>query len=135
MPETPPPVGKLQGFISCKCPKCRSGKVFTHSAISLKFYESYENCPVCNIKFEKETGYYWAAMYISYGFSAGLMLFLGILSISMDLPFSYIYKLIIPIAIIITPFSFRYSRMLLLYFISPFKFDPDAWKNKEKNSA
>lgn len=131
-----PPVSKLMGIVSCKCPKCRSGKVFKHPAYNFfKFFEAYDNCPVCNYKFETETGFYWAAMYISYGFSAGLMLVLGLIAINFDLPFTYIYFIIFPLVILISPFSFRYSRMLLLHLFSSVAFDPEAWKSKYSDST
>ena len=130
------PGSKLNSIVTCKCPKCRSGKVFKYPVYNLsKFFEAYENCPVCNYKFETETGFYWAAMYISYGFSAGLMLVLGLIAINFNLPFTYIYFIIFPLVIIISPFSFRYSRMLLLHLFSRVTFDPEAWKNKDPETA
>lgn len=31
----------------------------------------YERCPVCDLKFERESGYFLGAMYISYGIGVG----------------------------------------------------------------
>ena len=120
---------KAISFLTFKCQKCRTGDVFEHSLFNpLKFSVTYENCPKCGHKFEEETGFFWASMYISYGFSAGLMLILGIISINYDFPLDYIYTIIIPIVLVLSPFSFRYSRMILLYFISKQDYDPNALK-------
>jgi uncharacterized protein (DUF983 family) len=124
--------GKMRSFFKCKCQKCRQGDVFKHSVLNpLKFSDAHENCPVCGHKFEEEPGYFWGAMYVSYGFSAGLMLVLGVISINMNWPMNYIYTIIIPIIIVISPFSFRYSRMIMLYFISKTTYDPNAINSTE----
>jgi uncharacterized protein (DUF983 family) len=117
--------GKLTAFLSCKCQKCRKGNVFRYSIFNpLKFSIAYDKCPVCNHKFEEETGFFWGAMYVSYGFSAGLMLLLGIITINMNWPMNYIYTIIIPLVLILSPFSFRYSRMIMLYVFSKVSYDP-----------
>jgi uncharacterized protein (DUF983 family) len=119
----------MKSFLACKCQKCRTGKVFKTSVFHpFRFSDAYDNCPKCGHKFEEEPGYFWGAMYVSYGFSAGLMLVLGVISINMNWPMSYIYTIIIPIVILISPFSFRYSRMVMLYFISKTKFSEETWE-------
>lgn len=126
--------GKWASFMACKCQKCRTGKVFKHSVLNpIGFSSTHEYCPVCGHKFEEETGYFWGAMYVSYGFSAGLMLILGVISINLDWPFSYVYQFIIPLVIVISPFSFRYSRMIMLYFISKTGFSKAVWIEKVHN--
>jgi len=62
-----------------RCPRCRSGSIF-RASIFRGFPRMNERCPVCNLKFEREQGYFLGAMYISYGlalvmitlFTAGL---------------------------------------------------------------
>jgi len=48
------------------CPRCRMGKIFRGSLLRV-FPRMHERCPVCNLKFEREEGYFLGAMYISYG--------------------------------------------------------------------
>ncbi|HWY56886.1 MAG TPA: DUF983 domain-containing protein [Terriglobales bacterium] len=48
------------------CPRCRSGKIFGKS-IFTGFPRMRERCPNCDLKFEREQGYFLGAMYISYG--------------------------------------------------------------------
>jgi uncharacterized protein (DUF983 family) len=47
------------------CPRCRMGKIFP-SSIFRGWPKMNERCPVCNLKYERETGYFLGAMYISY---------------------------------------------------------------------
>ena len=55
----------FMAFAKSKCPRCRSGKFFTNPFYSLgNFLKFHPICPVCGLKFEKETGFFWSAMYI-----------------------------------------------------------------------
>ncbi|MGH9497517.1 MAG: DUF983 domain-containing protein [Terriglobales bacterium] len=47
------------------CPRCRSARMFRRS-IFLGFPKMHERCPVCDLKFEREEGYFLGAMYIDY---------------------------------------------------------------------
>ena len=79
-----------------------------------------ELCPHCRFRYEIEPGFFWAAMYISYALGIGLSLFVGLLVYSIGYnPSLMVYLIsIIGSIVIIAPFSFRYSRVILLYFFS-----------------
>jgi uncharacterized protein (DUF983 family) len=49
-----------------RCPRCRLGNIFRYS-IFRGFPKMQERCPVCDLKFEREPGYFLGAMYVSYG--------------------------------------------------------------------
>jgi uncharacterized protein (DUF983 family) len=48
-----------------RCPRCRMGSIF-HYSIFRGFPKMHERCPVCDLKFEREPGYFLGAMYVSY---------------------------------------------------------------------
>ncbi|MFZ0417676.1 MAG: DUF983 domain-containing protein [Candidatus Sulfotelmatobacter sp.] len=48
-----------------RCPRCREGNIFRYS-IFRGFPKMHERCPVCDLKFEREPGYFLGAMYVSY---------------------------------------------------------------------
>jgi uncharacterized protein (DUF983 family) len=54
-----------QGILRQLCPRCREGKIFRGSIWLVP--KMYERCPVCQLKFDREPGYFLGAMYISYG--------------------------------------------------------------------
>ena len=56
----------LNDIVRQRCPRCRTGKIFARS-IFLGFPKMHERCPACNLRFEREPGYFLGAMYISYG--------------------------------------------------------------------
>ena len=125
----------FKSFLNCKCPRCRKGQVFHFPIYRIdKLLLTNDNCPECDVKFEQETGFYWSAMYISYGLSTGLVLFIGLLMVVYDIPlFKEIkyFAILIGIFLIQVPFSFRYSRMMAIHLIVPYrKYNPNYKKEK-----
>lgn len=55
------------------CPNCSKGKVFEDKGgfFRLKLPKMHKNCAVCGYKFEKEPGYFYGAMYVSYMLTVG----------------------------------------------------------------
>ena len=49
-----------------RCPRCRLGAIFRYS-IFRGFPKMCERCSVCDLKFQREEGYFLGAMYISFG--------------------------------------------------------------------
>lgn len=48
-----------------RCPRCRMGRIFRYS-IWRGLPKMFERCPVCDLRFEREPGYFLGAMYISF---------------------------------------------------------------------
>ena len=117
---------KFGSMVACKCPRCRTGNMFKYPTYDIfHFSAAYDHCPHCDLKYEHETGFFWGAMYISYSFSSGLMIVFGVLAINNDWTFTNILITIIGMALLFTPFFFRYARVIMMYGISPNrKFDP-----------
>jgi len=110
----------FSSLLGCKCPRCRTGDVFKFPLKKIfKFSETNDYCPHCQLKFEPEPGFFWGAMYVNYGFSTALMVITGILFISNNWPINYIFVVAPLIAITLLPFGYRYSRVIMLYFITP----------------
>ncbi|MEM9390236.1 MAG: DUF983 domain-containing protein [Bacteroidota bacterium] len=122
-----PKRSKGSAILHGKCPRCRSGNMFITSAYKLSgFQKMNKNCPSCGLQFEREPGFFFGAMYISYAFSVALFVAIGLgLSIIGDFPL-YIYFISIVLAVIIfLPVSFRYSRILFLHLFGGIDFDPE----------
>ncbi|WP_230680109.1 DUF983 domain-containing protein [Pontibacter rufus] len=114
-------------ILQCRCPRCRQGEVFTHAAWNLRrFDHMYESCPVCGLYYEVEVGFFWGAMYISYGFSVGIVLVAGILLfyLANDPPMWVYLAVVTTIIVLSTPVLFRYARILMLYFFGGIKYNP-----------
>ena len=64
----PEAYGKSRVLISLlrqRCPRCRQGDIF-RCPLFRGWLSMHQRCPVCNLKFEREQGYFVGAMYISY---------------------------------------------------------------------
>ena len=118
-------------MLSARCPRCRHEEVFTHSAFNLpKFDHMHEQCPVCGLHYEVEVGFFWGAMYISYGLSVGIVLGVGVLLyyLANDPPTWVYLAVVAAIVIFLTPLLFRYARILMLHFFSGVSYDPSYSK-------
>jgi hypothetical protein len=73
-------------------------------------------CSSCEASFEPEPGFYFGALYVSYGFTVGLFFFVwAVLHFLFD-PADWVYITTITVsALLFIPISFRYSRILFLY--------------------
>lgn len=55
----------MANILHQRCPRCRAGQIF-RASLFRGFPRMHERCPVCDLKFEREPGYFLGAMYISY---------------------------------------------------------------------
>ncbi len=86
------------------------------------------NCKVCDLKYEIEPGFFWGAMYVSYFLTVGLMLVLGGFILWVSNGNADFWDYVIPIIsslILISPLTYRFARVLMIYFFSPISFNPD----------
>lgn len=120
---------KIQAIASSKCPRCREGEIFTNGPLNLaKLGKTHDLCPSCGLRYEIEPGFFWAAMYISYGINVAIMLTLIVaMNVLVDPEGVLPYLIPVLVAFILCfPFTMRYSRVLLLYFVAGVKYDPKA---------
>ena len=68
MGEKKPKRAYLASVLSCRCPRCREGKLFKNPvSISLKKNMAMnEKCPVCGQATDIEVGFYYGTGYVSY---------------------------------------------------------------------
>jgi uncharacterized protein (DUF983 family) len=74
MPEIKPHRGYLSSVLSCRCPRCREGKLFTNSvSVSVKKNLAMPKyCEVCGQPTEIEVGFYYGTSYVSYAITVAL---------------------------------------------------------------
>jgi uncharacterized protein (DUF983 family) len=125
--------GYLPTVLTCRCPRCREGKLFKHP-LNLRFSNILlmnETCPVCGQPTEIEVGFYYGTSFVSYGLtvllSAGTFIawwiFIGLSTEDNRFIFWLIFNA--ALLIILQPWLMRFSRSLWIsWFV---KYDPD-WK-------
>jgi hypothetical protein len=60
-----------------RCPRCRKGKMFKDANPYRKFslkhiFEMYDNCPVCDQKYDMEPGFWYGTGYVSYALAVAI---------------------------------------------------------------
>ncbi len=125
-------VSKAFAMLHAKCPRCRKGDMFSTSMYGFQLQKMNKSCPYCGFVFEQEPGYFYVAMFASYALNVAEMVAavvaIYVLTGNSDSPWLYI-SIILGISFILSPFNFRYSRVMLLYWLTPkrVKYYPDIW--------
>jgi uncharacterized protein (DUF983 family) len=113
---------KSWAMLHAKCPRCRRGDMFSGGMYNFGSNKIHKRCPHCNLHFEIEPGYFYAAMYVSYALNVaeacGFAWLTYIITHNTDSPWLYTGALILG-CIVMAPINFRYSRVLLLFWLSP----------------
>ncbi len=86
----------------------------------------HANCPVCNLNFDPEPGFYFGAMFVSYAFSVALTLTVGFLVyFILGNPPMWVYTVAIILAVLLLfPTMFRYSRIFYLHMFGGVRYNP-----------
>ncbi|MFT5820475.1 MAG: hypothetical protein ACI8ZM_001717 [Crocinitomix sp.] len=107
---------RLYSILNSKCPRCHEGDFhLSKNPYNLKnFGENYEKCAACDYRFEKEPGFFYGAMYVSYGLAIAVSVATGVAILVLFPSASYkVYIAAILIGIIgLMPLTFRLSRVI-----------------------
>src|SRR5437764_15321220 len=127
MPDKKNKPNYFWSILTMKCPRCRCGPMFKDSNPYRKLKLSHifdmpDHCPVCNQKYDLETGFWYGTGYVSYALAvaisvASFIAWLVIIGVSTDdnrifawLVFNCV------LLIMIQPWLMRLSRVIYLYF-------------------
>ena len=134
MTEEKPGTSYLASVFSCRCPRCREGKLFKNPvSISLKKNMAMnERCPVCGQITDIEVGFYYGTGYVSYLIALAISGFCFVVWwILVGFSFSdnrFLYWIITNsvLLIVLQPWLMRFSRSLWIsWFVH---YDAD-WKH------
>ena len=98
-----------------KCPQCQEGNFFISHPYDLKKAgEIYKKCSHCHIKYSKEPGFYYGAMYVSYALTVALFVTLWT-SFNLffdDVSVRFQIFTIISATILLTPYLYALSKII-----------------------
>lgn len=126
--------------VTNKCPRCHAARVFeNNNPYSFKNgLTMYKHCASCGLKYEREVGYFYGAMYISYLIQTLLVTGMYLLNVfwwKMESLTLVIW--IVVAAIAMFPVTFRWSRIMWIAFFT--KYQPNykghAWHDEVKKSS
>lgn len=118
-----------------KCAKCHQGDIFIYkNAYNLKkFDKMHESCSHCGMKYEKEPGFFYGAMYVSYALMSALFISSFVIDNLWIHSQTWQYMTFIVLAMILSvPLTYRLARLIWINFFT--KFDQEsAAVQKTKN--
>jgi uncharacterized protein (DUF983 family) len=120
--ENPPyKLAAWPAIVHAKCPRCRRGNMFANSMYGFKGQVMNKTCPHCGLTFEREPGYFYVAMFVSYALNVAEMVTLAVaISVLTGSSNPWLYcSIILSVAVVLSPFNFRYSRVILLHWLTP----------------
>ena len=122
----------LYSVFANKCPRCHQGKVLSNNnpLVISKILDTEPTCNCCGLKYEKEPGFFYGAMYVSYGLTSGIFIVMFILELTVfnldTTPFAII---MLSIILLTFPFVTRWARVLWLNFF--FRYNPELAKKQK----
>ena len=127
-------LSEFSAALSASCPRCRKGDMYATPMYGFKAQKMNTRCPHCDLLFEREPGYFYVAMFVSYAFNVAELIALAIgtylLTGNDENPYLYMAVLFAGV-FILSPFNYRYSRVVLMYWLTPgMKFQPELSKSK-----
>ena len=117
-------VQKCWAMLRKRCPRCCRGAIYA-SGMTMN-----ARCPVCDLPFEREPGYFIGALYISYGMSCVVLmlgLWIGTLLFP-DFNLGWMVLILGALYLPLVPLVTRYARVLWIYF------DRWAWPTRPDGS-
>jgi hypothetical protein len=117
---------KIYSIRKMVCPRCQEGPFFVSHPYSFRHIgELHPHCPVCGLKYEKEIGFYYGAMYVSYALGVALFVACWVL-INLcfpTMPIGIQIAAISGISIAVSPYFYALSKIIWANFF--FSYDND----------
>lgn len=115
---------RLISIFNFKCPRCLKGEFL----VSRNFYnlskagEVKECCSNCGLKYTKESGFYYGAMYVSYALSMALIIsiFVALTVLYPNYSMGLLFTLIGLSVLIMTPILYALSKIIWINFFESY---------------
>lgn len=141
MSDKPKP-NNFWSMLTMKCPRCRRGPMFKdgnpYKKLSLKHvFDMHDNCPVCNQKYDLETGFWYGTGYVSYALAvaisvASFVAWYVLIGISInDSSLFWWLGSNIALLVLLQPWLMRISRVIYIRFFVSYDEDFEQHKPKE----
>jgi uncharacterized protein (DUF983 family) len=105
---------KLYSIFKGKCPVCHEGEFFEAHPYNLKKAgDIYEHCSECGQKYSKEPGFYYGAMYVSYGIGVALFvtIWVGSLILGFELGIMDLFIVVSVALFVASPYLYALSKI------------------------
>jgi len=109
----------IYSTVKNKCPRCHKGPIFVqNNPYNLKrAFTMNGNCNHCQLNYEREPGFFYGAMYVSYALMAALLIIWFISDlIWLHLPAIKLALFVVLTMFILFPVAYRWARIIWLNF-------------------
>src|SRR5262245_19561591 len=108
----PTTLQKWKALFLQRCPRCCDGRIY-ESGMRMN-----ERCPVCNLLFERERGYFLGAMYISYAIATAFLVTALIIGnwLFPDIDLGWMVLICAACFLPFVPMVTRYARVIWIFF-------------------
>ena len=131
-------------MLTMKCPRCRCGPMFKdknpYKRLKLShIFDMYDNCPVCNQKYDLEPGFWYGTGYVSYALAVAVsattfVAWLVLIGVSTDDNRIFWWLgLNAVLLVVIQPWLMRLSRVIYMRFFVRYDENYEVTKPKEFN--
>jgi uncharacterized protein (DUF983 family) len=111
-------IEKVKGVVLEKCPYCNKGNIFRPGKrIPFQVPDMKERCDVCDTNLDREPGYFFGAMYVSYAMAVGegIITYLLLANIFRLQNTAIILVMIIFVILLLQNKNFRVSRIIWMH--------------------
>lgn len=118
---------KFYSIVHRTCPRCHEGPFFVSHPYDLKHAgELHKKCPVCDLRYEKEPGFFWGALFVSYAqtIAFSLLVFGAVWQLLPDLRYLWMASIVVGATVIAAPYLYALSKIIWANLF--FHFDPNA---------
>ncbi|MDB2442468.1 DUF983 domain-containing protein [Flavobacteriales bacterium] len=115
---------KVYSIINNKCPQCHEGDFYLTHPYNLKLFGvKNENCKLCNLKFEKEPGFFYGSLYVTYaiGFAIFVTWWITKTILFPEMTIDAMVLWMVVIQFVISPMSLYYAKLIWLNLFVAFK--------------
>ncbi len=109
----------IYSTVANKCTRCHKGKFFeSNNPYKLTgTFKMHENCSHCNLKYEREPGFFFGAMYVSYALLAGIFIIWFLVDlIWLQLDPIVLFSIVVSSMLVLFPLAFRWARSIWINF-------------------
>ena len=107
---------KFYSIVNMKCPRCHEGDLFPPNTLyqPTKFSDMHSDCSNCGQPYEPELGYYYGAMFVSYGISTAIFIAVWVAMAFMfdEITIGMMVIALTIAVVILLPLNFRLSRAM-----------------------
>ena len=117
----------VYSIVKGKCPQCHEGDFFISHPYDFKnMGKPHEYCKECGIRLLREPGFYFGAMYVSYGFGVAIFVAAVVLYylIFGTIDVWPILSIILFVSIVTAPFNYALSKIIWINIFV--RYDKDA---------